>query len=161
MQKVDNKDILDHISNWIQYVIETKTSNNWPICPYARKALVRQRLQVYYYDSTKTEAITESFRNDPEDFKVWVLIVNTGNFIQETSILNQKYNDIVWLYDTADMSGNIDGVNTGNKKYNLILMQNRKELNDMSGNLKQLGYYSNWATEYYDQIVSWRNNDQN
>jgi hypothetical protein len=161
MQKVTDQTIVDSILEWVKYVAFTKTSNNWPICPYAQKALTGKRIQIFKYHFLSNDATVDAFKNDPEDFKVWVFICPKDLDLEaEANILNKWYHDVVWLWDYADQSGEIDGTITGNQKYNILLLQDREELCKLSDVVKERGYYSNWSDAYYNQIVAWRTNDK-
>jgi hypothetical protein len=155
MKPVTDTEILQHIQNWAEYVASTKTSNGWPICPYARRALIKNRLKIFEYDPASVDEVVALFRADTNTFKVWVLI-GSDDVEKQAVKLNQLYDDIWWLYDFAAASLEIDGVQTGNKKYDIILMQDKVELVDKSNVLKSSGYYSNWSEENIQLIVDTR-----
>jgi hypothetical protein len=157
MDIITDKSIVDHIHSWINYVSSTNTSNGFAICPHAAKVLKDRRLQIFKYDPKLVDSLVKAFRSDMETFKVWILLCDNPE--QQCQHLNTTYQDIVWLYDLANESGMIDGTVTGNQKYNIILMQDKEELNKMSLILNKLGYYTNWSSSYYNQIVAWRTND--
>jgi hypothetical protein len=146
--------MVDHIKTWIDYVATTETSNGFVICPHATKALKNQRLKILEYDPAGLDQLVDDFRSDPSIFKVWIMLAENPEI--ECQRLNVDYPDIVWLYDIADDTGMIDGVATGNQKYDIILMQDKAELNKMSDMLNKSGYYTNWTKRYYEQVVGWR-----
>lgn len=161
MIPVTNKDILKDLEQWIEYVATTTTSNDWPICPYAKKAKMDQQVRAFFYDFRSLDTIVDNFKSDTEKFKVWIFICKTDfDVAAEAKSLNDWYRDVIWLYDFADTSGVIGGVETGNKKYNLLLLQDKEELLKLSKVIKERGYYSNWSDEYYQQIVAWRTDDK-
>lgn len=157
MIEVLDKDILAHIHNWISYVSSTKTSNGFLICPYASRVLSNKKLKVYYFDVNNIDKIVTNFFEDSNSFKVWIFLCSDLDLEQQCLYLNNKYKSLAWLYDKAIETGYIDGTPTGNKKYDLILLQDKKELNYLSSVLEKKGYYTNWSNRYYDQIVSSRN----
>ena len=154
MKLISNGPIVDHIKTWINYVATTETSNGFVICPHATKALKNQRLKILEYDPAGLDQLVDDFRSDPSIFKVWIMIAENPEI--ECQRLNVDYPDIVWLYDIANDTGMIDGIATGNQKYDIILMQDKAELNKMSDMLNESGYYTNWTKRYYEQIVGWR-----
>ena len=154
MKLISNGPIVDHIKTWINYVATTETSNGFVICPHATKALKNQRLKILEYDPAGLDQLIDDFRSDPSIFKVWIMLAENPEI--ECQRLNVEYPDIVWLYDTANDTGMIDGIATGNQKYDIILMQDKAELNKMSDMLNESGYYTNWTKRYYEQIVGWR-----
>jgi len=157
MKLISDESIIDHIKNWINYVATTETSNGFVVCPHATKALKNQRLKILEYDPTGLDKLVDDFRADPNIFKVWIMLADNPEI--ECQRLNVEYPDIVWLYDIANDTGMIDGIATGNQKYDIILMQDKEELNKMSDMLNKSGYYTNWTKRYYDQVVAWRTND--
>ena len=158
MKNVNDRQVIEHIHAWINHVATTNTSNGFAICPHATKALKNRRLQILEYDPELVDSLVDAFRADEQTFKVWILLCEDP--IAQCQHLNETYHDIVWLYDLADDSGMIDGTATGNQRYNVILMQDKEELNKMSAMLDKLGYYTNWSKSYYEQVVSWRTDDQ-
>jgi hypothetical protein len=157
MKPVEDPAIVEDITNWVKHVSSTKTSNGWPICPYAQNALVNKRLRIFHYNFIMLDKIVDDFLQDQEPFKVWVFICDPTLDIQaEAKTLNAWYHRTVWLWDKAQDSGEIDGTPTGNGKYDVMLLQDRDELQRMSDNLREKEYYSNWSPEYYQQIVAWR-----
>jgi hypothetical protein len=156
MIEVQDKNIINHIHNWITYVSSTKTSNGFSICPYASKVLKNRRLKIYYFNINNVDSIVKDFENDNDSFKVWVFIYSGIDIKKDCLYLNNTYKSIAWLYDEIDNSGIIDAVKTGNQKYNIILMQDKQELNTLSSILEKNGYYTNWSRDYYKQIVESR-----
>ena len=154
MKLISDGPMVDHIKTWIDYVATTETSNGFVICPHATKALKNQRLKILEYDPAGLDQLVDDFRSDPSIFKVWIMLAENPEI--ECQRLNVDYPDIVWLYDIADDTGMIDGVATGNQKYDIILMQDKAELNKMSDMLNKSGYYTNWTKRYYEQVVGWR-----
>lgn len=156
MLECKDTSIIKDIYEWADYVGETKTSNNFAICPHASKVFKHRRLQVFWYDPKTADQVVASFRRYDDRFKVWALICKGVDPVEQCRWLNEGYKDLVWLYDLADDPGQIDGTRSGNGKHDLILLQDRKELNDLSAKLERAGYYSNWSRAYYEQVVAWR-----
>lgn len=156
MNEITDENIVNHIHGWISYVSSNKTSNGFYICPYASKVLKNRRLQIYYFNINNIDSLVKKFESDTDSYKVWIFLY-TGNSLKEDCLyLNNTYKSLVWLYDEADNSGEIDHTKTGNQKYNLILMQDKEELAKLSSILEKNGYYTNWSKEYYKQIVESR-----
>ena len=159
MKPVEDSAIIEDINSWVKHVSSTKTSNGWPICPYAQNALINKRLRIFHYNFIMLDKIVEYFLQDKEPFKVWVFVCDSKlDIAAEAKALNTWYHQTVWLWDRAQESGEIDGIPTGNGKYDIMLLQDREELQRMSDGLREKKYYSNWTTDYYQQIVAWRTN---
>jgi hypothetical protein len=156
MIEVLDQNIIKHIHDWITYVSSTKTSNGFSICPYASKVLKNRRLKVYYFNINNIDSTIKEFENDNDSFKVWIFIYSGLTIKEDCLYLNNTYKSIAWLYDEIDNSGIIDNIKTGNQKYNIILMQDKQELNTLSSILEKNGYYTNWSSDYYKQIVESR-----
>jgi hypothetical protein len=159
MIEVLDKDIINHIHEWVTYVSSSKTSNGFSICPYANKVLKNRRLKIYYFNINNIASIVKEFENDVNSFKVWVFIYSGTTIEKDCLYLNNTYKSIAWLYDEMLNSGTIDTIKTGNQKYDIILMQDKQELNNLSSILKKNGYYTNWSADYYKQIVESRLNE--
>ena len=67
--------------------------------------------------------------------------------------LNEAYPDYVFLDDHKDDPSFINGVQTNNGKYNLILCQNKEKLMKARESLKATRYYSYWDESLYNKIV--------
>jgi hypothetical protein len=64
------------------------------------------------------------------------------------------YPEMVFLPDHKDRDTFINGVQTNNGKYNLILCQWRDNLESARTKLKNSNYYSFWDQEYLKEILS-------
>lgn len=69
-----------------------------------------------------------------------------------TEFCNEKYNYYKFFTDCAEKNIIIDGVNTKNSKYNLILCQSKQKLAKTRKNIKNLNYYSHWEESYLKKI---------
>ena len=67
--------------------------------------------------------------------------------------LNETYPDYVFLDDHKDDPSFINGVQTNNGKYNLIICQDKKKLLAARESLHTTKYYSYWDEEMYNKIV--------
>jgi hypothetical protein len=67
---------------------------------------------------------------------------------------NKIYPDMVFLPDPKDRYTEINGVQTNNGNYNLILCQWRDKLDNARSKLQKTSYYTYWAEEYLKEILS-------
>lgn len=65
---------------------------------------------------------------------------------------NEKYNYYKFFTDCLEKNIIIDGVNTKNSKYNLILYQSKQKLAKTRKNIQNLNYYSHWEESYLKEI---------
>ena len=148
-------DLYDHIIQWAERVSEPLAENNgWPMCPYARKAIVNKTVKVWtaddYYD---LELIAQTFEIKP--WAVEVVIFNTAEFIEEYAVqLNQDQSTLTALADDPNQPGDIAGHNPSNGKYPLIILQDRQDLLSKRQSLKDTNYYSTWAKWYKDYVLN-------
>jgi hypothetical protein len=67
--------------------------------------------------------------------------------------LNEAYPDYIFLDDHRDNDTFINGVQTNNGIYNLIICQNKERLLQARKDLHETKYYSYWDQEMYHKIV--------
>lgn len=148
-------DLYDHIMQWAERISQPMAENNgWPICPYARKAIVNKTVKVWsaqdYYD---LELIAQTFENKP--WAVEVVVFDAAEFIEEHAVtLNHSQDQLTALADDPLKPGDIAGHNPSNGLYPLIILQDRKDLLSKRNSLRDTDYYSTWANWYRDYVLS-------
>ena len=75
------------------------------------------------------------------------------DLVEACRALNEAYPDHIFLDDHKDDPSFINGVQTNNGKYNLILCQNKEKLLMARETLKTTRYYSYWDEKMYNKIV--------
>jgi len=133
------------IENWIKEVSVVRPElGGFSICPFAKKA----NYKILEIDIDKVYPIN--------DFDVVIYV------LEETDLeainwwvdfYNKKYKDWLFFEDCASYDTFINGVQTNNGKYNLILGQPKEKLMKFREILKKTEYYSYWSKEYYNEIV--------
>lgn len=147
----------DHILAWAERVSKPMADNNgWPMCPYARKAMVNNSIKVWTADDFNDLcAIAERFEMRPWAIDVVIMSSNLG--------LDQHADDINWnfehsgiaaLADDPDKPGDIAGHNPSNGKYPVLILQDRDDLLHKRAGLKSTNYYSTWAEWYRDYVLN-------
>ena len=138
---------MDDIEKWIDYVkINNPDLKGHSICPFAK---------------SNTYKIVKSPINDikplDEEFGVVVFIVEDDldweYALQKIDELNQKYPKYKFFDDFRDDPSFINGVQTNNGKYNLILYQNSEFLTKMRSILAKTNYYDSCDDEYLKKIL--------
>jgi hypothetical protein len=135
-----------HIREWIEEISIVRSElGGFSVCPYASKAnytiiecFAADIVPVPGYDVVFYVVEDEM---DLEGIQYWV------NFY------NDIHNEYVFLEDCANYDSFIEGVQTNNGAYNLILMQNRKELRKHRAFLESLGYYAHWSDEMMREVL--------
>ena len=139
--------MIKDLEEWIQRI---KTSHpdlkGHSICPFAK---------------ANTYKIVESSIDDikplNEDFGVVIFVVENDLDLeygrQKIEELNQKYPKYKFFDDFRDEPSFIDGVQTNNGLYNLVLYQNSEFLTKMRQILAKTNYYDLWDDEYLRKIL--------
>jgi hypothetical protein len=134
------------IKDWIKKVSEVRPElGGFSICPFAKKA----NYKILEIDVDKIYPI--------EGYDVIIYIINENDLsiINEwVSFYNKKYQDWLFFEDCASRDTFINGVQTNNGKYNLILGQPKEKLRKFREILKKTNYYSYWTEDYYNEIMS-------
>ena len=134
------------ILEWIKNVSEIRPElGGFSICPFAKSA----RYEILKIDIDKIYPIS--------DFDVVIYIVEETDL--ETinwwvDFYNKKYNNWLFFEDCASYDTFINGVQTNNGKYNLILGQPKEKLRKFREILKKTDYYSYWDEDYYKEIMN-------
>jgi hypothetical protein len=136
------------IKDWITNIsIPHKELDGMPVCPYAKSA---------QYTIIETDG--SSISPPPWDFELIVYKLPDEYSIDELSDIATEYNntypEMVFLPDHKDKDTFINGIQTNNGKYNLILCQWRDNLETARTKLANTSYYSFWDSEYLKEILN-------
>jgi hypothetical protein len=115
------------------------------VCPYASNSKIK--VKECPIDDIVPESgydvivfIVETFWR-PDVLKKWVVHYN------------EKFPYYAFFEDCADQPTFINGVQTNNKKFNLILCQSKKKLSAYRKKLAETGYYNYWSEDYLKEIL--------
>ena len=156
-------DYEQYLKTWITDVLSKpeSTLNNLPICPYARAALIDNKVK-FVSSNNYVEDIEFLFANWNAEIDVVVLVldanVDANRLVEDVEVINKKYVPLGFgcLEDHVNIPETLNDLTFNNGKYNLILCQPLDKLNKACEALKSKGYYKNWNKEFYDAVVSWR-----
>ena len=145
------KNISNHVEEWIEKITKRQDSGH-PICPYAKKA----KYWIYPYEDRLSLELTACYFD--YNFDIYICLpTNQCMSVEEAKYIEANCNrvakDTITLLDHPKDPGYIDNVYTGNGKYIIFLIQQKKDLNKARENLKLTSYYDNWTTDYYKKIV--------
>lgn len=142
---------INYIEKWIEKVSEIKPElNGFAICPYAK--------------NSKYKIIKSSIFNICPDteYDVIIFIVEETLSLSElknwTEVYNEQYKEWDFFEEHKDHDTYINGIQTNNGIYNLIICQPREKLKKYREQLSKTKYYDNWSEEYLKQILK---NDYN
>jgi len=79
--------------------------------------------------------------------------LSISELVLKCETLNGKYLDYIFLDDHKDENSFINGVQTNNGKYNLVIVQEKTELLKARKILHKTEYYTYWSEEFYNRIV--------
>ena len=135
-----------YILRWIQEISKIRPElGNFSICPYASGANF----------SVQEQKLSQITPND--DFDVIINIVEDdidANFLYETvDDYNQNYPDYKLIADHGKTNTYIQGLQTNNGKYNLVLCQSRNELIEAREKLAKTNYYDYWDKNYLKEVL--------
>lgn len=136
------------IDDWIKRITEPRTElGSFSVCPYAKGA---------EYELIETDG--SDIDPPPWDFELIIYKLPEHYTIEEVNALAEEYNklypELVFLPDPKDRDTFINGVQTNNGKYNLILCQWRDNLNKAREKLTTTSYYTHWSEDYLKEILN-------
>lgn len=153
----------DYIKDWILNFLSTPQPllNGFPPCPYARKALIDNKIK-FFKSSDYVNDICDLFDNWDEAIDVAVCVVPDEEdsilFVSNASKINELYlsKGFGVLEDHIKIPELFFNLSFNNGKHNIILCQRIEKLNTAAAQLLSKGYYDNWPKDMYDDVVSWR-----
>ena len=136
------------IKDWVTRISKpTDALGGMSVCPYAKGA---------EYELIETDG--SDISPPPWDFELIIYVLPIEYTEDEVVAIATEYNklhpEIVFLPDPKDRYTEINGVQTNNGKYNLILCQWRDKLDNARTKLQNTSYYTYWAEEYLKEILS-------
>jgi hypothetical protein len=134
------------IQDWILSLTKPKRElGRFATCPYAQFA----KYQI------ETRSISDLAPLEGVEVAIFVLedSLTLEDLTEACRALNEAYPDYIFLDDHKDDPSFINGVQTNNGKYNLILCQNKEKLMKARKSLHETRYYSYWDETLYNKIV--------
>ena len=135
-----------YILRWIQEISKIRPElGNFSICPYASGANF----------SIQEQKLSEIVPNS--DFDVIIHIVeddiDANSLYDAVDDYNRIYPDYKFIADHGKTRTYIQGIQTSNGKYNLVLCQSRKELTEAREKLAKTNYYDYWDKNYLKEVL--------
>lgn len=133
---------------WTENEIEAKKLDGFPICPFARKARLQNKIQ--FIDARDNQSDTyETF--DKNQYEIGIAWVDGCDMDQVQSVIEQqmqKHEDLLYFTSTTT-SGHFAKNFT-----NCVFIQLRDDLKEKRKYLHTTKYYESWPEEYYKLITS-------
>lgn len=152
-----------YIKRWILEDLSKPVAllNNLPKCPYAKKALLDNKIKFYHVCKDLNfiiQEIAKDWNDDTLEVAVihldWEISPNQLENIVVTYNVEYKDQDFLFLDDHVEVDETIKNINFNNGKYNLLLMQRRSKIEAARKQLQKLNYYKNWPEDYYKEVTS-------
>lgn len=136
-----------HLKSWIETITKSNPDlDGFSICPFAKNNT---------YKIIKTSI--HDIKPLSEEFGAVIFVVEDDldlDFARKRiEFLNQSYPKYKFFDDFRDEDSYINGIQTNNGKYNLILYQNAEFLRKMRMILAKTTYYDKWENDYLKQIL--------
>lgn len=142
----DQNSFESHIQKWIENIsILHPEIGGFSICPYAK--------------GSKYKILKESIENlKPEDGYDAIIFgvdnsLSIDDILSWIAIYNSKYSDWKFFEDHRSYNTYINGVQTNNGKYNLIIAQPKEKLKKFRQILSKTNYYNYWSKDYLNEIL--------
>ena len=142
MREEKNKYIL----HWVKQLSKLRPEiGNFSICPYASGANF-QIIEEKLYKITP---------NSEYDVIIYVVEDDiSADFLYDAvDDYNRNYPEYRFIADHGKTKTYIQGIQTGNGKYNLVLCQPRKELTEARKKLAKTTYYDYWNKNYLKEVL--------
>ena len=135
-----------YILHWIKQLSKIRPEiGNFSICPYASGANF----------SIIEEKLCKITPNSNYDVIIYVVEDNIdANYLYDAvDDYNLNYPEYRFIADHGKTKTYIQGIQTSNGKYNLVLCQSRKELTEARKKLGKTSYYDYWDESYLHEVL--------
>jgi hypothetical protein len=141
------------IEDWILNVLSKpeKVFANLPPCPFAKKAWIENMVDVKEFISF--EQMEEDFKELKEVMIFRFEDISARDLEDIAKEYNQKYPNFLFLEEHPDLVECFDGLVTNHGKA-MLIVQDRKELEDARKQLQRTGYYDNWSEDLKERILN-------
>ena len=161
------------INEWIvnRLSINLPEFNNLPACPFAKEALVNNKILIQELDNRHASRLTmkEYFLAELENYsyhwpkgkEVIVLgckpdLISGDDLTNAVEIASSKFlteRGFIALEDHPDVVEKVLDYKLNQGTYALILLQEMEKLNKARKILYKKDYYKNWSDQYYREVV--------
>lgn len=150
----------EDLKKWIDRVsIKQPELGGLPVCPFAKKGVENRKVS-YANIYKDPRAFMLNFIEIVNDFEL-IIFYNEDKTLTDDELkciikdLQVVRPDMIFLKDHPDTPGHINGINTGNGVYPIILVQPRDKLEEAREKLKKTKYYDYWDEDYLKEIWSY------
>jgi hypothetical protein len=140
-------DFITKFLEWSETSIESKQDSGFPVCPYARKARLQQKIQ--FIDAR--EDLTQLNTFDRDTFEIGIAwlgdidnIDPVEKFCEEAMLANP---DLLYFTSTRSSGHFVKNFT------DCVFIQLKGDILTKRKHLKTTGYYSDWPADYYKAIT--------
>jgi len=143
------------ISLWIGRITQSQEKlGGHSVCPFAKK------LPTVIKTSKIDKSLFTTLSNNLTIFCETTINSSFNDLQDLCNELNNEYPNHTFLPDHPYRKTFLNGIETGNGCYPLILVQPKIELQRARNKLSKTDYYSYWDKEYLEEIFSYDNMDR-
>mgnify|MGYP003134843103 FL=1 len=167
----------DSVKDWIKNFLSKQSPafNNLPPGPFAKQALIDNKIVFHYIEPIYHLTIAEYFKAELENYsyhwpknkEVVVLgcvpnLITSDELSDTVEYCNEKFLDArgyIALEDHPNEKETVLDVCVNQGKYALVLLQEKLKLSKARRILKKQNYYKYWTDDYYSQVITYDNTD--
>ncbi len=164
--------IIEELREWSKHTLEVSNPefNNLPPCPFAKQAMLEDKIQCVELKAIDRLSIGEYFICELENFsyhwprkkEVVILgcdpqLITSEELSRAVGHANDQFlhnRGYVALEDHPDEEEKVNEVILNNGQYAIVFLQDSKKLNTARTALQKQNYYTNWDAEYYADVTS-------
>jgi hypothetical protein len=133
--------------NWSDTLIESKQDSGSPICPYARKARLQNKIQ--FIDARENLSEMDTFDRDAYEIGIaWLGDIDNidpvGKFCEQSMLANP---DLLYFTSTRSSGHFVKNFT------DCVFIQLKDDILAKRQHLKSTDYYDNWPKNYYNKIM--------
>ena len=135
-----------YILHWIGQISKVRPElGNFSICPYASGAnfCIQQQKLCKIVPNSDYDVIINVVEDD----------IDADSLYNAVNDYNRNYPNYKFIADHAKTKTYIQGIQTNNGKYNLVLCQPRNELTEARKKLAKTNYYNYWDKNYLKEVL--------
>ncbi|MDO7613108.1 MAG: hypothetical protein MUQ75_02650 [Crocinitomicaceae bacterium] len=148
------------MNDYIDYIsLKRKELGGHAICPFAKTFL--KKIQIIESEDFWVDAV--KCMNNEQHPMLYLIYGSKDKYdkkwLESFCDAHGKHSrdkDLWLIWDHPDQINKINGIETNNKEYAILMIQSLSELNKYSEKLHKTDYYNFWNKEYYNKIVKSR-----
>lgn len=162
----------DSVKTWIKdfLSINNKAFNNLAPCPFAKQAMLDEKIVYRYIDPIERLTMSEYISCELENYSYhWpkgkeVVVLGCDKNLISTDDLSDTVEDsmerfldnrgYIALEDHPDAKEKVLDVCVNQGEYVLVLLQEKQKLQRARNILRKQDYYKYWTEEYYSEVVT-------